>query len=360
MTFESYFPEQRHLLRQTLIRRARLLPEDVDGTLEVGVGSRVSLRDLIARGPDTVPYVVLDAARFFGVKAPDALAKLIICEVGEVVEAGAVLAGRSARRGRRLFAPITGRVRYIGEGRIVLQEVAENVELEAGVSGQVVEVIPGRGAVIETQGAVLQGVWGNDRRTIGTLQMEPEAGLEQIFTNLIDTQYQSAIVVTRQPLRAVSLRVIEDQGINGVIAPSMEPELLSEALALPAALLLIEGFGTQRLSANVLSFLNEMAGRQATIDAVRPGPLETRRPEVVINVPIEKRSSPPNLQARLAVGTEVRLMRGSRAGLSGRVVEVPKLPVILENGLRVRCARVELVTGETVTVPVANIAVSGQ
>ena len=86
-----------------------------------------------------------------------------------------------------------------------------------------------------------------------------------------------------------------------------------------------------------------------------------RRPEMIIAVPIEpgERPSPPNLSASLKNGREVRLTRGTFSGMVGHVTGFPKELVSLDNGLRVACAQVELVTGEKINVPLANIEVSG-
>ncbi len=361
MTSEVYYPEQRHLLARTAIRRERMLPEDSSGEVLVSSGTRVSLRDIVARGAAPAPYVLVDAATFFNLKDPDKLYDLLEVRIGEQVSAGDVLAGRSGRRGKRLISPVNGQVIDITRGQIVLQELVSTIELEAGLSGAVVSVRKGRGVLIEAYGAVLQGVWGNDRRIVGTVRAEPSDGIENIYSDMLDTQYRGVVVVTRRPLKRVSFQVIEDQAFSGVIAPSMEPDMIPLAMESYATILLTEGFGSQRMSHTAAEFFEAMEGRQAMVDAVLPAPLETRRPEVIVNVQIQPGERPPapNLSVYLQEGREVRLARGSSAGMIGYVVGLPKEPVLLENGLRVPCALVELVTGEKVHVPLANIEVSG-
>ena len=356
MTSEIYYPEQRHILSRTTIRRERLLPEGTDGEVTVTQGTRVSLRDVVARGTAPAPYVLVDAAQFFNLKDPDKLSELLQVGVGDRVNMGETLAGK---RGKRLISPVSGEVAAIGQGRIVLQEYAPQVELEAGANGTVVGVRRGRGVIVEAYGAVLQGVWGNGRRSIATIRLEPSDGMENIHGNMVDTQYRGALMVTRRPLRRSSFHVFEEHGFSGVIAPSMEPDLISIAVNSSTAVLLTEGFGAQRMSSVTAQFLDMLEGRQATVDAVLPETMETRRPEVLINVPLEPGERPPapNLNTALRVGKEVRL---SRSGATiGLVIGLPKEPVSLDNGLRVPCAQVELVTGEKIFVPLANIEVSG-
>ena len=75
------------------------------------------------------------------------------------------------------------------------------------------------------------------------------------------------VVLTRNSLQAFSLTVIENQSIGGVIAPSMDPSLIDQALHMNAAILLTEGFGDMRMSGHVYSMLEQFHERQATVDA---------------------------------------------------------------------------------------------
>ncbi len=361
MTSEIYYPEQRHLLSKTTIRRERVLPDASSGEVTVPNGARLTLTDTVARGASPAPYVLIDAARFFNLRDPDKLFDLLVVRIGQQVEEGEILAGHEGRRGKKLLSPSAGTVVDIAQGRIVLQEFAPPLELEAGLNGTVVGVRKGRGVVIETFGAVLQGVWGNNRRSLGTIIQEPSDGLEGIYGDSINTQYRGTIVITRRQLKRVTFQVIEDQGFSGVIAPSMEPNLIETALQVGAGIMLTEGFGGMRMSNVAAQFLEMMNGRQATLDAVLPAPLETRRPEVIITVPLQPGERPPapNLNAVLQVDREVRLTSGNWAGMVGHILNLPKERVSLENGLRVPCAQVELVTGEKIHVPLANIEVSG-
>jgi hypothetical protein len=56
----------------------------------------------------------------------------------------------------------------------------------------------------------------------------------------------------------------------------------------------------------------------------------------------------------------VRVMRGDGSSIAGQIAGLPDEPQVLENGLQVLCALVELVTGERMPVPLANIEVFGR
>lgn len=362
MSYGIYFPDQRHALTLTTIRRERLLPHEALGEVEAREGERLDLRDVVARGPLPTRYRILEAAAFFGLKRPSDLNKLLLVAEGDAVEAGQPLAGKAKGRGRRLLSPFAGEVAHIGEGRIIVAEAPDVVELEAGLSGTVIEVRERRGIVIETTGAVLQGVWGNGKVSVGPLIMEPDGGLENLVASAIDIQYRGAILVTRTTLTAAGLQATEAMNLAGVVAPSMSPRLLDAARGQAAAILLTEGFGNMRMSGYNVNFLDGLAGKQATLDGVQPDRLEARRPELVVNVPTRASERPPEPNANTAVraGTTVRLTRGDSAGQVGQVIHLPKTPYSLENGLRLLCVQVQLAAGGTVFVPLANLEVIGQ
>jgi hypothetical protein len=83
---------------------------------------------------------------------------------------------------------------------------------------------------------------------------------------------------------------------------------------------------------------------------------------VIINLAPKEDEIParPNIMLTLREGMNVRVTRAPYAGLTGLVVDLPESPVLLDNGLRIRCAQVELVIGETVFVPLTNIEVLGR
>ena len=193
----DYYPDQIHILEMTTIRRERMLPERAIGHVDVREGVTVNLRDVVARGRLPSRYVIVEAAQYLHLKNPDDLIDMMQVENGGTVEVKTPLAGPPGQRGRRLLSPVKGIVNYVGEGRIIIQVSPEVVDLEAGLDGQVVQVEAGRGVVIETFGALVQGVWGNGKSVIAVLRPEPEAGIESLYGEDLDTQYRGAIVVTR-------------------------------------------------------------------------------------------------------------------------------------------------------------------
>ena len=357
------YPNHRHMMAWTTIRRELMLPETAIGRTDSVKGQQVSFRDVVARGTIPARFIFIDAMNILRLRHPEDLNDLILPDIGAAVEEGEVIAGARPDRGRRVFAPADGIFMYAGEGRTIIQETPEAIAIEAGLVGNVVEARPSRGVVIEAYGALVQGVWGNGRRVIGALRLEPTDGLDSIFDESIEQRYSGTVVLTRNPIKAFTLGVIASQSIGGVIAPSMDPTLIVQASSLGAAIVLIEGFGDQRMSGHVYSLLEQFHERQATVDARLPQRWEdTHRPEVFINLPSRSGDRPPapTVGRQVRVGQTVRLTREPHLGSVGDVTDLPKTPQLLENGLRVPCARVLLVTGESIPVPLANLEVLGK
>jgi hypothetical protein len=356
------YPEQRYISELTIIRRECRLPEGAVGTVNVTEGKRVEIRDVVAHGVIPSRFIIINAMQFFKLRKPEALTPLLQVEEGDVVDENQVLAGKDPKRGKRLFAETRGMIAQIADGRIILQAMPEEVNIEAGVRGRVIAVEAGRSALIEAVGAQIQGVWGNGKLSIASLRIEPEAGLEAIVGgSSLETRYMGSVLLTRRAITPQALRILTDQNVAGVIAPSMDAHLIPYALKVDFPILLTEGFGNLRMTSALYQMLVQFEGIPITIDAFSDNRWSNRRPEVIINVKMREGQNParPNVNLAFRVGMTVKVTRAPYEGQTGKIVELPPAPVLLDNGLRILCARVELTIGETLYIPRANLEVLG-
>lgn len=353
-----YYPEQRPIAEMTRIRRRAMLPEYAIGTVDAELGTIVDVRETVASGRVPARHIIIDAMRELGLRDPEELNELMLVNLRTPVREGKAIAGKEPDRGRRVLAPIDGLVVYAGDGRIIMQELPEIIDLEAGVRGQVVQVIPNRGVTIEATGGVVQGIWGNDRTVIAALRFEPPDGLQSLSADDLDTTYRGDIVVTETPLTVEKLRIAAGQSFAGLIAPSMDASLIKRALNMNFAIMLTTGFGDLRIRRNVMQVLEAYKGYQAVLDAALPQRFDDRRAELVIHQ-FTQEEVPSAHGIPLAVGRYVRITREPYAGRGGEIVELPTHLVRLDNGLRVRGAYVEIGVDEIVAVPLANLELAG-
>ncbi|MEM6530408.1 MAG: hypothetical protein AAF653_19065, partial [Chloroflexota bacterium] len=276
MSFFAEYPQQRYIASNVTVQREVLLPGGITGVLNVRDGQRVEINTIIARGQLPARHHVVDVAALLR-RRPDQLAELLTVDVGDAVAEG----DRLTTRGRRALAPVFGTVAGIEAGRIIIREDAEEVEVVAGMAGWITGIRPRRGAIIQAAANVVQGIWGNNRRAVGAIRIEPEDGIEFIQGDSINLQWRGSIVITRRPLSEAGLSIMEEQDIAGVIAPGIDSTLIDAALQTERAIMLTEGFGDTRLSLSTLNFITETleANRniRGTLDAVTPDPLEVRR-----------------------------------------------------------------------------------
>ena len=352
-----YYPEQRPISEMIRIQRRTMLPEYAVGKVQAELGNIVDVRETVARGLVPAQHVIIDAARELRVKA-DNVEELMLVDRRRPVSKNTVIAGRDAERGRRVFAPIDGIVVSINEGRIIMQATPQIIDLQAGVRGQVVQVIEGRGVAVEATGAVVQGVWGNDRHVIAPIRFEPDDGMENISEDDINTTYRGDIIITRTALTEHKIRVAHSQQIAGIIAPGMDAGLETRALNSRIPIMLVSGFGENRIIRSTINILETYEGYQGVLDAAYPHRFDDRRAELMVNQH-SKDEIPGGQSVPLRVGLTVRITRAPYAGRTGEVVEIPGNKIRLANGLRVSGVFVEVGVDEIVAVPLANLELAG-
>ncbi|MBN1966122.1 MAG: hypothetical protein JW910_15845 [Anaerolineae bacterium] len=356
----TYYPDQTIIMPVCSIRRQRLLPPGVIGEVMVRPGEHVTAFDLVAKGARTGHYVILDMREILGVRSLSRLDELILVGDSQVVREGDLIAGDPDRRRHQFHSPVTGMVSGLLEGRLVIRTGIEEVRVTAGFNGVVSEVVGTQGIVLHTTGALVQGAWGNGQSHFAVLQMEPKDGLSALEVNEFATEWRGAVVLTQQPLTRVTLGKAAAQGLGGVIGPSMHADLRPVAQDLKMPIILTEGFGEDGMNALAYEVLAQYAGRQVAVNAHLPQRWQPERPEVIVPLRNDPRTPPPSSNEALQIGAAVRITRQPYLGMVGQVIDLPKTPQVIDNGLRLLAADVRLPSGNTVTVPLANLELFGR
>ena len=342
-----------HILAGTSFRRERLLP--MSGRVLARRGQLVSPIDVVAEAVLNPEHMLLDIARGLGMSAKQA-DKLLQCKAGDEVGEGDILAGRLGMGRRVVRAPFPGRVMVAGEGQVLLQLDGQPQELKAGYPGLVVDLIGERGVIIETTGALIQGVWGNGRINYGLLSIQalaPDALLaaEQLDVSLRGTVIFGGILADEQTLLAA-----EDLPVRGMILASMDSALVPLALRLSYPVVLIEGFGHLPLNPQAFKLLSSSERREAALNAEPWNRLAGTRPEIVLAAPSQS-AQPPLDNATYNTGQTVRLINRPYQGLLGMLTAVHPGLTRLPSGISAPAANVRLENGETVLIPLANLEI---
>ena len=184
-----------HIVGLTSIVRERLLP--VSGTVTARLNQKVSPMDVIAETNWAREHVLLDVARKLRVH-PVTADKLIKCKVGDQLPANAEVATSQGMFSRTVRTPREGRVVAVGGGEVLMEAGLTKFELRAGIPGTIIEILPGRGAVIRTTGALVQGVWGNGRIDTGQLVNITESPDGVLSRDRLDVSLRGAVSIARR------------------------------------------------------------------------------------------------------------------------------------------------------------------
>ncbi len=342
-----------HILPLTYIRRPRLLP--IPGRVLVHPGQKVNASDIIAEGRTLGQHILIDIRRALGVSRADEADRMIERREGERLQPGDVIAQTHGLLARVVRSPVEGEVAAVYHGRVLLEVAGEASRPPAGFAGNVAEVIPERGAVLETHGALIQGVWGNDRFDQGMLLLMARAPEEELTATRLDVSMRGAVVMAGPCADPDALRMAEEMPLRGLILSSLSPDLLPQASRLKLPVVVVEGFGKIPYDSAAFKVLSTSEKRDACVKASARNAYNGDIPEVILPLPAE--------------GTEARDVTEFRNGQTVRVMGLPqpaRIGVIsqvrpgltrLVSGLNAAAADVRLENNDLVTVPLANLDV---
>lgn len=344
-----------HILPVTTILREVMLP--VPGRVLARKGQRVYPSDVMAEAVVAPEHLLLDIGRGLGVR-PEEADQYIKVPVGVQVDEGDVIAERGTMARRIVRSPKPGKVVVAGSGQVLLQVGSKPFELKAGLTGIVVELYPERGVLIETTGALIQGMWGNGGVDYGLLTVRAKSPKDELRADRLDVSLRGSVVLGGYCGDLEVIRQLDELPLRGLILGSMSPALVPHALKVKCPVLVLDGLGRLPMNNAAFKLLSTSDRREVSINAARWDRLAARRPEVVIPLPSGAANVPVQV-AHYKTGQQVRMLRAPHRGLSGELIRLLPDPVKLPNGVEALVAEVILETNENVMVPLVNMEVLG-
>ena len=350
-----HYPFETQVTPLTIVRRERMLP--APGQVEVLIGDRVEPTQVVARANLPGDFRILPVARLLGVPA-SRVKRYMRAQPGDKVHRGQVIARRGRLLGSTAKSPIDGMVTASGGGRVLIEEDPTPFDLRAYIHGTVSNVLQPYGVIIETPGAVIQGVWGAGGESLGVLKHLVDSPDEMLQAEAIDPSCHGAILVGGAGLDEAALERAQELQVRGIVVGGLPPELLLRVEQTPTPIIVTEGIGMVPMSTPIFRLLKTYDGREASIS----GRVQPRwgivRPEIVIPLPAE---SVPATETQpgtpLRVGARVRVVRAPYMGAVGTVVALPPHPRRIETEAMVHGAEVDLGQEAPVFVPLANLEV---
>jgi len=336
------------------IQRTRRL--SVTGRVLVSEGDQVHPEDVIAETAISSGMIMIDLSLALGLPLEEAEA-CIVRKLGDELEEGDVVAQCDGTISRLVRAPADGRLVDIRDGRAMLAAGQTLIQVKAGMLGRVSEVIPEFGAVIQTQGSLVQGVWGNGKVGEGILNVLAGYQGSSMDAAALEDVENGQLLAGGVCLHAAVLEACVEKGCAGMILNRLAPELVPLANDLSVPVIVLSGFGRGLADKRTLDILTAGSGKTACVNASGPDLFTGQRPETIIPEVEGEPEDGSGFQGVITVGQDVRILSDEYIGRVGTVAAFAKSPVRFESGLELLSAVVQLEDGESVSVPLQNLMI---
>ncbi len=370
-----------HVKTKEVIARAKAglygrkeLESPTDGIIEdiSSKSGRIVIREEFGKEE---PPVSVDVAFELGCRPKD-VPKYLLRGVGQEVKRGQIFAKKgetSAFFTKTVRAPISGIIADVDEktGYVTIARPFKEVVVNAYIDGVVKEVLPRRGAVIETPGVRLTGIFGVGREAHGEIKVVVDSPDEVLTEDKIDDSCAGKVVVGGSLVTNEALQKALQVGVRGVVAATASYLNIVKSLGvklgvgitgqeeIDLTLILIEGFGHLTMRTSVFEALKALEGKWASINGatqIRAGAI---RPEIIVTFPeYEGELAGEELADEdLQVGQRVRVINEPYFGMLGEIIEIPREPQVVQTEAKVPVVRVRLEGGEEILVPRANVEI---
>lgn len=343
-----------HFLPLTKIRRERVLP--VPGKVIVRTGQKVNATDVVAEARLNSSHVLLDIVGMLDI-SKDQVDQVMRVAPNQVVGEGDILAGPVGVFQRTVRAPQAGRIIYCNRGQILFEKEATPFQLLAGMDGVVKSVIADRGAVIETTGSLVQGVWGNGCMDEGSLLVATPGPRDELQAEMVERSMTKMVLLAGHVTRLETLKAMEQVQVHGLIVASISSNLVAVASQFNYPILVLDGFGKIPMNSTAYKILFSSEKRVVSVNASAWDRYTDTRPEVIIPLPVLAEVAAPPPSAVFSPGQSVRIVKSPLAGVVGKLIALKTEQTPLSNGLRVPSAVVNLENGDQTVVPLMNLDV---
>jgi hypothetical protein len=361
--------------RGTLLKRVRRLP--LPGTIIVQKGQQVSAETVVARTELPGQVRSLNVASLLGIQ-PEEILQNMLKKEGDPVNKDEIIAMSKGLFGlfkSQCRSPIVGTVESISKitGQIMLREPEIPVEINAYMDGQIDDIIPNEGVIVQTYGTFIQGIFGIGGEATGQITLACNSPNDEISPDMLNASMAGKIVVVGSLTTAEMINRAIQLGIKGIIAGGIDDSDLRKLLGyelgvaitgsekLGITIIITEGFGKITMADRTFEILKEREGMKTSVNGATQIRAGVIRPEVVVpdvtgKALIDNESQEE--QGQLMIGTEIRIIREPHFGELAEVSELPVELQQLETEAKVRVLKVKLRrNGEEIFLPRANVEI---
>jgi len=357
----------------TIIQRTRRLP--LKGEVLVEAGQVVTPDTIVARASLPGLMQSVKVAAQLGIDA-DEMPGILLVKEGDIIEKGQVLGVTKAFFGMlksEAKSPTAGTVETISgvSGNVGVRQAPLPIDLTAYLSGTIAETMPGEGVIVQTEGALIQGIFGIGGERVGEIQMVSESPESDLTEAEITPALAGKIIVGGANISGVALRKASEMGVRGIVVGGIIDKDLIDFLGydigvaitghenITLTLVITEGFGTIAMARRTFELLRSLTGRPASINGATQIRAGVIRPEVIVPLGAQT-SAAQNAgddEGNLSLGTPIRIIREPYFGKLASVAGLPPQLTVIGSGASVRVLEAKLADGSVVIVPRANVEI---
>jgi len=364
--------------RSTIVRKIRKLP--LKGDVLVEKGQKVQPHDIVAKTMLPGEPMTMNLAQMFNYDVSMAeeiqmLKTLLTVEMGQKVNKGDLIAKKPGLFGIEFFStkvesPITGVVDNLSEitGQLTLRKPPMPIQVEAYIPGEVVDVIPEEGVIVETHASLIQGIFGVGGERFGEIMMVATSPDQVLTEDMITPACKDKVIVGGSLVTPGALRKAGEVGATGIVAGGIIDVDLIEYLGydigvaitgtedIPITVILTEGFGQITMATKTFNMLKELNGQMASINGATQIRAGVMRPEIIA-ANDDAYTTDANLAevGGMGHGTLIRIIRAPYFGQIATVESLPPELQQVESETWVRVLFAKLSDGSIVRVPRANV-----
>lgn len=355
-----------------VVRRVRRLP--IKGEVLVEVGADVNPDTPVARANLPGRLETIKLAEKLGVES-NQIKQFFTLKEGDPITQGDVIAETKGFLGlfkATVSSDYTGVIEGISEitGNVLVREASIPVDITAYVKGKVVEVMPEEGAIVETRGAMVQGIFGVGGERTGTVKAVVQDPTERLEASHISESDAGMILVGGSGITLEAMQKAAEVGVTGIIVGAIKDVDLTKFLGydigvaitgqedINLTLMATEGFGELQMADRTFGLLRSLEGREASMNGATQIRAGVIRPELIAPSSETGAAHEEALEgSALSIGTPIRVIREPYFGAIGSVTGLPSQPQVVESGAKVRILEAKLQDGREVTVPRANVEI---
>ena len=350
----------------------RLLP--IQGDVLVGVGDRVEAQQVVAQTFMPGDVTPLNLSKLLAMPPSD-VQEAMLKEKGDRVEVGDVLARSKGIFGMfrsEYVAKAAGTIESVSAvtGQVIIRGEPIPLQVKAYLAGIVTDIVPSEGCVIEAVVTFIQGIFGVGGEAFGPVRMACKSHDQEFTDDLITPDMKGCVVIGGARITALAIEKARKVGAAAVVSGGIDDQDLKTLLGydlgvaitgseqIGLTLIVTEGFGEIAMAERTFHLFGSREGAEAAVNGATQIRAGVVRPEIVI-----PQTGAESVEAHdgasdggyLDIGRPVRIIRDPYFGLIGEVSGLPTEPQVLESGSRARVLEVKLGSGDSVTIPRANV-----